>query len=349
MWSYHPKPRPLRVCCLARCALVAAVTLLPAVIGIHLDTLALLTSAQAASTSATQPSVSGPVKMPAAPPLPVPSRAAVEQATAMAEQTQLAATLISPHIVDASAQELAEQINGLLPHKTNIEVRVQNPARFTFDLQNKPAGQVLRAVARLSGCQFYILGDHWLLATEPQLSEDERAEIKEWNYRALDSNSAAYQATAQASAVLTEFLAATLTAPTGVQAATLAQADDAVEEEPLKSRSLHWDDLSPDLQQLLQQLVTWEERPLGGARPRFTPLQLTATTTIQLDYDAKYARLEIKTDPALANPVRYRWEAGQSPQSRQRMQRMMEQARANNGIGTFNPGGPSLVTTPAAH
>lgn len=258
-----------------------------------------------------------------------PDRVAVAHAIAMFQQTDLCQAPVTLKVADASLQEIATQMLAALPRKTTIEIRTRNAARLTFDLKGAPADKVLQSVAMLAGCNLYVLADRWLVTSENQLSPAELAEIKEWGTSGAGRRSALTQAVT----LLADFVTAELTKPLAHKAdsrpANGGQSDaipvEPVEEAPLTRVQFRFGDIAPDLQPLIQQLVTWQENRPRSSFTQSTRLHLTSATLVTLEYDAQYRQLAIKSDrqaqPGTPNP--YVWQVGMSPA----MQQQMEQAR----------------------
>lgn len=232
---------------------------------------------------------------------PLPDKAAVDRAIAFVAQVELCKTPISLQISKSSLQEIVVQVQGALPRKTTIEVRSDNPAHLTFDLKNTPASKVLQAVATLAGGKFYIFSDHLLVASEKQLSDAERAEIKTWA-NAMNSSD---QARGEAEQILARFIASNLDDqaldPSAEAGNSPVPPSDTAPDAIIRKWEMRFGAIRPDLQVLVQQLVTWHDRI-----SRLAPLQLGADTILALESDPKrnIYRLQIKTDKPGNS---YRW------------------------------------------
>lgn len=237
------------------------------------------------------------------PPLTPENRAAVRKAMAWNAQGQLCSFPISLRVTRGTLQDVVAGIQAALPQRAAIEVRANSPARYTLDLHGTTIGEILSGAATLAGCSVYAFNDHLLLATVDQLSDAERAEAKVFNSNLGEQIRVSAESNGQQVFldVITSTLAAgaAANAPAGAESATGRAAG-----------SLRLGDLSPELQQMIQQLMAWT---LEKHRfPNLRMPRLTADGLVSFSSVGGQNSLELKFDSS-QNSL-YRWtESPQSP------------------------------------
>ncbi|MBV9470255.1 MAG: hypothetical protein JOZ57_13545 [Abitibacteriaceae bacterium] len=206
--------------------------------------------------------------MPAAKPLNFPPLTTTEQATisrvlTLSHQADICAMPVRLKVTRASLPDLVARLKPQLPQHILLEVRHTSPARFTLNLQEATLRQVLQAVADLSDCNFYLLPDRLLLATEDQLTPEERAEAEQSAASARSSAPQQYLRP-QAMKALTNIIIAKLSAVQGQLSDRAIQGAMPVAFEG--ETVMAFGQLSPELQQTVQQWLN-----LFGTSSRLTP------------------------------------------------------------------------------
>lgn len=245
-------------------------------------------------------------------PAPIPLSTAI----AWAKQEDLCLTPVSLKVEDATVDDIVNQLKTQLPSLSKLELRIDNPARFSLDLPHAPLAKILQAAATLMGGNLYVFSDHLLITTANQLGDDERGEAREWT-QAASAGGMGWSARSQARNRIIETLAGVMgkpkPEPPQPQPGHVLRLED-VPIEPLKTLQVHYGDLSPEAQYLLSQLVQWPTRTTAANSSPATPLHFQNDTVITVSYNDLYTRLEVQT-PLQPNP--YVWENGMSPEFRQ--------------------------------
>lgn len=107
-------------------------------------------------------------------------KAGITRSLELAENEALCATPVSLKVADATLEEIVDRAKAAAATKTNIEVRGPRQARFSFDLQSMPLGNLLDATAALAGCRLFVLRDRLLIAPPGGLSEAEQKDGGLW-------------------------------------------------------------------------------------------------------------------------------------------------------------------------
>lgn len=223
------------------------------------------------------------------PPLSPDNRASSSKTIGMVRLAEQATLPVHLKVTDATLEDVTVQLKQALGLKIPIEIRLTSAAHFTFGVQATPVGQILNSVATLAGGKLYVLSDRLLMAQANQLSATESQEAKEW-HRVFNDRGAGVdsvdQFVGQARQVILDNII------------TWFQTVGQDKEQPgkaapqtINATQVRLGDLNPDLHQMVQYVVTWNNRRRD---PMAAPL--TSDTVISFDNSAPGSyRLEIKS------------------------------------------------------
>lgn len=182
------------------------------------------------------------------PPLGAAERGAINRILDWNKQEDLCALPIHLRVTDGTLQDLASRVQAALPRRVPIEVRANSTTRFTLDVPNTPVGEILKSAADLTDCNFYVLSDRLLLASKEQINQEELHEVKEWG-NGINANPH-WSNTFQGQQLFADTIATTLTQYAAVGGVNNGQ--------------VALGEMSPELQQMVQQLVNMQGREMGG-------------------------------------------------------------------------------------
>jgi|GEM_PF-4476760 len=248
---------------------------------------------------------------------PLPSEMPLATAVAWAKLEDLCLTPVALKVQDATLDDILTQLKTQLPSLSRLELRVDNPARFTLDLPHTSVGKILQAAATLMDSKLYVFSDHLLITKPTALQVDEKAEGKEWAANTFNGGSG-WVARPVVTRRIVDYVARVMGKPGGeprfppLPGAGLEDLPVA----PLKTLHKRYGDLPPDVQALLQQLVQWPARSLAASNTQKASLPLQNETVLTVSYDDFYIHLEID-NPLQPNP--YAWDSGVSREFRQQI------------------------------
>ncbi|MBV9471043.1 MAG: hypothetical protein JOZ57_17535 [Abitibacteriaceae bacterium] len=195
-------------------------------------------------------------------PLSSDTRAAIGKAMHLVRLMESIKVPLKLKVTNASLEDITARIKAALPAKVLIEVRQPSPARFTLELRDMPAAQILDAVAALSGNKLYVLSDRLLIAQDNQLTDAEHMEAKEWG-QSNDAREHGWSAVAQADQIILPTFSASF------------QAWDSARNNPAGDHPtpivISLGELSPELQQLVQFEDTRTKAAFGRMTSRLSP------------------------------------------------------------------------------
>lgn len=209
------------------------------------------------------------------PPLSADQRTAIRKALVLSQQAEFCRLPIALRVTHGTLQDVVAHIEAAAPRHCPIEVRANSAARFTLSLANASVGDILEAAAKLADCEVYTFSDHLLLAAPSQLSATEQTELQQGKAQKGNDNLEAElesHAYSQGIHLFLDIIPATLlTYGASKTAANLGVI--------APGGQLALGEISPELQQMIQQLVVWtvqnSNKMLPGAGimqiPRLTP------------------------------------------------------------------------------
>lgn len=227
--------------------------------------LTLLTVAPASISKVFAQPVATPAKTGAAPTPPVTSardKAEMARVLGLLAQEELCKSPISVKVQNATLAQLVEQVKAALPDtqriKANIELRQAGEpdndpiasARFSFGLKETSLGSILQSAAGLTGCKFLILPDRLLITQGQQATAEEQSQARSWAQNVASSGQG-WSMAPEASGLMTRLVVAEL------------QARAVTGEPNIPTTTMRFDQLQPELQQLMQSSVDDKSHKAG--------------------------------------------------------------------------------------
>lgn len=225
-------------------------------------------------------------------PLPPQQQALIDKLFALAEQEDLCKSLVYLKVENASADDVVAALRKTMPERTlSIEVRGVTPLHTSFDAKSVRVGDVLQQLATQAGGELFVFSRGLILAPTSQLTEEERAEIKDrngglWsrNRSVMGDHYFGWSTEFAAREVFAYAIAA------DIQGGPFSGAIPGVTE-------LKAGDLGPKAQVMLQQLLNWHHEYELADMPNVPATQLIPAVSIRLKLsDPKVIGITVRPD-----------------------------------------------------
>ena len=222
--------------------------------------------------------------------LPKPQKEDGERILKVLQNQDVCQFVIDLTVKTATLEEIAAQVEKKLSQPApKIEVRGALPIRLSFALKKSKVGDALGSAAALAGAKLWVFGDHYLLAPESALSDEEQAVMKQsiggaWNIKGrIDQQF--FNADGEIRRVFSTLISDEVKA-----ANVVAQTNTTAGAGTAPGPKITFGSLSPDAQAMLQQLVKQTNKfnesealqaAQWGTQFIMTPFQLSPDTEIQ--------------------------------------------------------------------